>query len=139
MVSAPQSIVGAWKVSVAVPGAGSGLVNLAMISQDGTMLVAFPSPTPAAPGAGHRLEYWTPAFGSWAANDDRGVTMKFVALGADENGAPVGTHTITATVTVEDGGEGWSGPFRIEIAGVDGTVRAAVEGTVTATRIRTDG
>jgi hypothetical protein len=134
-----HSIVGSWTVAVTIPGAGHGLVDLALLSADGTMLVAFPSPSPAAPGAGHRLEFWTPAFGSWNAREDHGVSMTFIALGVDENGAPIGAHTITATVTLASDGQTWSGPFRIDITGSDGTAKGAAEGTVSATRIAARG
>lgn len=130
-----HAVVGSWRVAVAIPGTGPGLVNLARLSRDGGVVVVFPSPTPAPPGAGHRLEYWTPALGAWTAAGPREAAMTFVALGADENGAPAGTHTVTATVTADADGRGWHGPFRIEIAGPDGTVRATVQGTVTATPI----
>jgi hypothetical protein len=132
IVDSLHPIVGSWRVAVAV-GSVTGLTNLAALSADGTMVVAFPSPTPAPPGATHRLEYWTPAIGSWSANGARKVTMTFVALGADETGAAIGTHTVRATVEVA--GDGWQGPFTIEVAAADGTVQATVSGTVTATRI----
>jgi hypothetical protein len=65
--------------------------------------------------------------------------MAFVALGVDENGAPVGTHTVTATVEADTDGQSWQGPFQIAIAGPDGAVQASVAGTVNATRITADG
>jgi hypothetical protein len=110
-------------------------MNLATLSSDGTILVAFPSPTPAAPGANHRLEFWTPAVGTWQPAGARGASMSFVAVGVDENGAAIGTHTITAKVMVDAGDQGWSGPFTITVAGPDGATLATVSGTVSASRI----
>ena len=99
-MSAQHSVVGSWRVAVDVEHV-HGPINLALLSADGTVLVAFPSPTPAAPGAGHQLEYWTPAVGSWQPSGDHGATMRFEALGVDEHGAAIGTHTIAATVETD--------------------------------------
>lgn len=134
-MSERHPLVGAWRVAVEIPGVAATGTNLAAFAADGTVVVAFPSPTPATPGAPHRLEYWTPAFGGWEDAGDRGETMTFVALGADENGAAIGTHTVTATVAIAAGGNAWHGPFRIDVAGADGTNQHSAEGTVTATRI----
>jgi hypothetical protein len=130
-------VIGPWGVAIDV-GNVHGPTNLAILSADGTVLVAFPSPTPAVPGSGHRLEFWTPAVGSWSAHGERGAAMTFVALGADENGTPIGTHTITANVEAAPDGQSWHGPFRIDIASIDGAVTASVSGTVNATRIAAD-
>lgn len=126
-------VVGSWRVAVTIPGAGPAFINLATLSSDGTVLVAFPSPTPAAPEAGHRLEFWTPAVGSWIATGERAATLAFVALGVDESGTAIGTHTLTAAI--ESTGPGWSGSFTMEIAGPDGSVQTSVSGTVSATPI----
>ncbi len=133
-MSERHPVVGSWRVTVQVPGAPEGL-NLATLSLDGGVLVTFPSPTPAGPGAAHRLEYWTPAIGRWEPTGDRGATMSFLALGADENGNPIGTHAITATATAAEDGQGWSGPFTITIAGPDDSTLASISGTVSASRL----
>jgi hypothetical protein len=111
------------------------LINLANFGADGTLAVATPSPAPAPPGAGHRLEFWTAALGTWAATDERAAVMTFMTLGADENGNPVGSHIITATLTASADGQALQGPFQIAVNGPDGSPRATATGTVTATRI----
>jgi hypothetical protein len=133
-MSGTHPIVGAWRVAVEV-GGGPGPTNLAVFGADGTVTVAVPSPTPAAPGAGHRLEYWSPAVGAWAAAGERGATMRFVTLGADETGAAAGTHTVTAQVAVAPDGASWQGSFRFEIADAEGRSAGSVAGTVTGTPI----
>ncbi len=133
-MAATHPVVGSWRVAVDVPSAGVHGQNLATLSPDGAVVVAFPSPTPAAPGQGHALEYWSTALGSWEATSATGAAMTFVSLGADETGKPIGAHTITATVEAD--ATGWGGAFRIEVSGPDGTVLGGVDGTVTATPIR---
>lgn len=137
-MAAQHPVVGSWKVAVEVPAAGVHGTNLATLAADGTVVVAFPSPTPAAPGQNHALEFWSPALGSWRPAGEGGAAMTFVALGADEHGNPIGSHTITATVRVGADG-GWGGPFRIAIAGPDGAALGSIEGTVAATPIRAAG
>lgn len=132
-------VVGTWRVSVEIPGAPAGTVNLATFSLDGGVIVAFPSPTPAAPGAGHQLEYWTPALGRWESTDSQSAAMYFTSLGVDEHGAAVGTHSISATVKSDVDSQGFSGPFTITIAGVDGASLGSVSGTVTGARIGAHG
>jgi hypothetical protein len=131
-------VVGSWRISVAIPGAPSGPINLARFSADGGVIVAFPSPTPAVAGASHRLEYWTPAIGSWAPTSDREASAAFIALGSDENGAPIGTHSITATLGSDAGGDDLYGPFTITVAGADGKALGSVSGTITGSRITAD-
>lgn len=131
-----HAVVGSWRVSVHIPGLEATPVNLARISADGGVVVGFPSPTPAAPDAGHALEYWTTALGEWEATDGQTVGMIFVSLGADETGAPVGSHRVTATVTLDAEGLSWSGPFQIEITDAAGNAAGEVTSTVLADRIQ---
>jgi hypothetical protein len=122
-------------VSVRVPGVEQEIINLATFHDDQTMVVAFATPSPVAPGQNHKLEFYSAALGSWSAQRDGSVNMTFVSLGADENGNPVGTHTISAQVTVAADGESWGGPFRIDVASPSGAALGSVEGTTQATRI----
>ena len=132
-------VVGTWRVSVAIPGAPAGLLNLATFSLDGGVVVAFPSPTPAAPGAGHQFEFWTPALGRWESIGGQSAAMYFTALGVDEHGASVGAHSITATLQADASGQGLTGPFTITITGADDATLGSVSGTITATRITAHG
>lgn len=132
-------VVGTWRVNVAIPGAPAGLTNLATFSLDGGVIVAFASPTPAAPGADHQFEYWTTALGRWENAGDRSATMYFTSLGVSEHGVSVGTHDIAATVQADAGGHGLAGPFTITVTGADGAKLAEVPGTITATRITATG
>ena len=132
-------VVGTWRIGVEIPGAPSGMINLATFSLDGGVVVAFPSPTPAAPGTGRQLEYWTPALGRWESTGNASATMFFTSLGVDEHGADIGTHSITATVQADADGQAVSGPFTITIAGADGAALGTVSGSINATRITAQG
>lgn len=132
-------LVGSWRVDVQIPAAHVTSVDLATFTSDGAVIVAFPSPTPAPPNAGHRLEYWTTALGAWEPDGPRGATMTFVSLGVDEAGANIGTHTITAQASVAVDGRTWSGSFQIAIAGPGGQSVGSFAGTVAATRILAAG
>lgn len=130
-----HAVVGSWRVTVQIPGVEQEIVNLATFTSDETAIVAFATPSPAAPGQDHRFEFFSTALGSWRADGDDSVVMTFVSLGADETGKPAGTHTISAQVTIASDQQSWSGPFRIDVASAAGTALASVEGTVSARRI----
>lgn len=132
-------VVGTWRVGVEIPGAPAGMINLATFSLDGGVVVAFPSPTPAASGAGHQFEFWTSALGRWESTDSQSAAMYFTSLGVNEHGASVGTHSITATLQADATGKGLTGPFTITITGADGATLGSVAGTITATRITAHG
>ncbi len=132
-------VVGTWRVSVEIPDTPAGMTNLATFSLDGGVVVAFPSPTPAAPGAGHQLEFWTPALGRWESTGSQSATMYFTSLGVNEHGAAVGTHSITATLQADASGNELTGPFTIAITGADEATLGSVSGTITAARITAQG
>lgn len=133
-MSERHPLVGTWQVAVEVPSAPAG-TNIATFSLDGGVVVAFPTPNPAAPGQTHKLEFWSTALGRWSAAGERGAAMTFVSLGADEEGQPIGTHTITATAEVAADGASWQGPFTIKIASEAGALLASVAGQVSGSRI----
>jgi hypothetical protein len=93
-------IIGSWRMLVHIPGMGGALTNLVRLSADGGVAAVFPSPAPAAPTAGHKLDFWSTAIGEWEATGENTVRMIFVTLGVDETGAPAGTHTVSATATI---------------------------------------
>lgn len=132
---AVSGIVGSWRVSVQIPGVEPEIVNLATFSSDQTVVAAFATPSPAAPGQDHRVEFFSTALGSWDTRGDGSVVMTFVSLGADENGNTAGSHTISAQVTVASDQQTWSGPFRIDVASASGAALGSVAGTTMATRI----
>ena len=132
-------VVGTWRVAVEIPGSPAGMANLATFSLDGGVVVAFPSPTKAAPGAGYQLEYWTPALGRWESTGSTSARIFFTSLGANEHGDAIGTHSITAALQADASGQSLSGSFTITIAGKDGTTLGSVSGEIAARRITSEG
>ncbi|HET9661325.1 MAG TPA: hypothetical protein VFP05_13395 [Thermomicrobiales bacterium] len=133
-MSMDAAIVGAWRTTVTIPGGPPPFVNLTTFSGDGIVLNAFPTPSPAPPGANHKLEFFTTAVGSWHENDGK-IALAFETLGVDENGTPIGSHAISATVTVGADGTEWNGPFTLTVLDTAGTQVASVSGSVSGARI----
>jgi hypothetical protein len=86
---------------VSIPGVGVEFVNMASFNAESGVIVALPSPNPAAPSAAHRLEYWIPAVGEWTDARAEGAAMSFVTLGTDENGVSIGSHDVSPTVEID--------------------------------------
>jgi hypothetical protein len=133
-ISMASTIVGAWRTTVTIPGGPPPFVNLTTFSSDGVVLNAFPTPSPAPPGAKHQLEFFTTAIGSWLETDGK-VSLAFETLGVDENGTPIGSHRISATVTVAAGGAAWNGPFTLNVIDPTGKQVASVSGSVSGARM----
>lgn len=128
-----EAIVGAWRATITNPG-GDPHVNLTTFLPCGIVFNAFPTPTPAPPGAKHNLEYFTTAMGSWETVGDGQVALRFESLGVDEHGASIGSHVVTATLDVTAGG-GWSGQFTLAVLDTGGAQVASVGGSVSGARI----
>jgi hypothetical protein len=129
------TIVGAWRVTVSIPGMEGSFVNLTTFSADGTVLNSFPTPSPAPPGSAHMLEFYSTAVGSWKEAAAGKVALTFETLGVDENGAAIGSRRITATVDLAADGSTWSGPFTLAFLDPAGKQTGSVSGSVSAARM----
>lgn len=128
------AIVGAWRATVRLPG-GEPFLNLTTFLPDGIVFNTFPTPTPAPPGANHKLEFFTTAMGSWELAGNGQVVLRFESLGVDENGTSIGSHVVTATIDVAAGGSSWSGQFALAVLDMSGTQVASASGSVSGARI----
>lgn len=128
------AIVGAWRTTVTIEGVAP-FINLTTFSGDGIVLNAFPTPSPAPPGSSHKLEFFTTAVGAWKETAPGKVDLTFETLGVDENGASIGSHVISASVTVTANGSSWSGPFTLTVLDPTDKQAGMVSGSVNASRI----
>jgi hypothetical protein len=128
------TIAGAWRTTVTIEGVPP-FINLTTFSADGIVLNAFPTPSPAAPGSSHTLEFFTTAVGAWNETAPGKIDLTFEALGVDENGAPIGSHVISGSVTLAPDGASFAGPFTLTVLDPSGKQTGAITGNVSATRI----
>jgi hypothetical protein len=128
------AILGAWRTAVSFEDVQI-FINLTTFTSDGIVLNAFPTPYLAPPRSSHKLEFFTTAVGAWKELSPGNVALTFETLGVDENGSPIGSHVISATVVVASNGASWSGPFTLSILDITGTHTGSVSGTVDAARM----
>jgi hypothetical protein len=129
------AIVGAWRTTVTIEGVPP-FINLTTFSGDGIVLNAFPTPSSGPPGSAHKLEFFTTAVGAWKEVDTGKVDLSFETMGVDENGNPIGSHVIAASVTASADDSSWSGTFTLTRLDTAGKKTGSVSGAVRAIRIK---
>jgi hypothetical protein len=134
---ADRELVGSWMVAGTPTGAPSGgpARLLVSFSADGIALRTAPlqQAAPAALGVGKMLISTT--HGEWVRTGDREFGLTFVGFAFDDAGQFLATQRIRVAVRVDDASMSFSGPFRTDFVGADGTVKASSAGTVEGTRI----
>lgn len=132
-VSKRHLIVGSWRVIIS-PAQGTPALGLATFGADGTVVNAFPpvEPSPSAPGG---VVFVSSGHGAWQASGPDAAVFTFVALGADGQGNLNGAGTIRVSVTLDAGGQTFSGEYDATMADPRGTTVGTEQGTVQAARI----
>jgi len=134
---ADRELIGSWMVAATPAGAPSGgpARLLVSFSADGVALRTAPlqQVAPAALGGGKMLIGTT--HGEWVRTGDREFGLTFVGFAFDDAGQFLATQRIRVAVRVDDASMSFSGPFKTDFVGADGTVKASGAGTVEGTRI----
>ena len=84
------------------------------------------------------VEHFTIGQGNWIRTGSRSAAATVVGQRYDLQGRFVGTYKVRMNLDVDLLANGWSGPFRIEIALPNGQVIFASEGTFQATRLEVE-
>ena len=78
----------------------------------------------------------SPGYGQWLRIGNREFAVTFVGVNFGPAGAGiVATYKVRATVRLSEDAQTFSGPFLTEVFALDGTLLAAVTGTVTSRRV----
>jgi hypothetical protein len=78
----------------------------------------------------------TPGYGSWARRGPRTFAFTFDAFVFDPQGNPAGTVEARTTVTLNQAGDAFSGPFNFDVIAPNGAIVFSGSGTHQAERIR---
>jgi hypothetical protein len=135
-VTAPadgHGFVGSWRGDVTFTE-GPPSYSLGTIDADGTIVVSIPPvmPWPGAPGD---VLFTSSGHGAWEPTGADSAIVTFVALVADGQGNVFGTATIRASVTLDPGGQTFSGANVVTITDVSGNTVATRQGTIQGTRV----
>jgi hypothetical protein len=119
-----DGLPGSWRAEVSTPNQGSFPALITFIRDGG--LIATESPGP----------FESPAHGNWLRRG-RDVAFTFLVLFGTPAGAGhnSGSAKVVGTLHFDARGDGWSGPFRIQVFDAAGHVLFSDEGTIRLTRI----
>lgn len=128
-----QGFVGSWRGDVTF-AEGPPSYSLGTIDSDGTIVVSIP-PVMPRPGAPGDVLFTSSAHGAWEATGADSAIVTFVGLVADGQGNVFGATTIRASVTLDPGGQTFSGSNVVTITDLAGNTVATRQGTIQGTRI----
>src|SRR5437016_3703072 len=78
----------------------------------------------------------TPGYGTWTKTGQRMFAFTFNAFVFDQQGNPAGTVEARTTVTLNQAGDTFSGPFKFDVIAPNGAIVFSGGGTHEASRIR---
>jgi hypothetical protein len=78
----------------------------------------------------------TPGYGTWTRTAPHTFAFTFDAFIFDQQGNPAGTVVARSTVTVNQAGDAFSGPFKFDVIAPNGSTTFSGAGTHEAARIR---
>jgi len=135
--SKKPTIVGSWVLTVSVPGNAppfDSFKALWSLTGDGLLIAAAqgdiaPTPFPTS----------TSQHGAWAQTGGRKFAATFVSILYDgQTGDNLGSFRLRQSIVLNDAGDEWNGPFKVNVFDPDGNVVAVIDGTAHAKRIIVD-
>jgi hypothetical protein len=129
-----RTLVGSWLLTVTVPDNPppfDSFSGLWALTGDGILIASAqgditPTPFPSS----------TSQYGAWASLGGRQFGATFASILYDvQTGDNMGMFKLSQSITLNDAGDEWSGPFKLSVYDPDGNVVAVVNGTAKAKRI----
>jgi len=129
-----RTLVGSWLLTVTVPDNPppfDSFSGLWALTGDGILIASAqgditPTPFPSS----------TSQYGAWASLGGRQFGATFASILYDvQTGENMGMFKLNQNITLNDAGDEWSGPFKLNVYDPDGNVVAVVNGTAKARRI----
>jgi hypothetical protein len=131
------TIAGSWLMTINIPDNPPPLNHfkgLAVFTEDGNYISSAqgdvtPSPFPAG----------TSQYGAWTHLGGRQFALTFLTVLYDiATAEPQGLFKLRQTMTLNDAGDEFTGPFRLDVFDNDEHIVASVTGTVQAKRIKVE-
>ena len=128
------TIVGSWLLTVNVPDNAppfDSFKGLWCLTGDGILVSSAqgditPTPFPSS----------TSQYGAWSQTDGRQFAATFVSILYDvQTGENMGSFKLRQKMTLNNAGDEWDGPFKLNVLDPDGNVVATLNGTIHAKRI----
>jgi hypothetical protein len=128
------TIVGSWLLTVNAPDNAppfDSFKALWSLTGDGILITSAQGDVTPVP-----FPTTSTAYGAWAQTGGRQFAATFVAILYDtQTGDNLGTIKLSQSITLNDSGDQWSGPFKAKVLDPDGNVVATLGGTINAKRI----
>jgi len=122
-----EKLLGSWNVEVTTVAQASTFPALLTFTADGSVIADEP-PSP----------FETSGHGNWVKRGDHQVAYTFVSLIGSAEGTLSSKLKVVGTLTFDSQGNGWQGPFKIDVLDPDGAILFSDHGTFTLTRIEVE-
>jgi len=131
------TIVGSWLLTVNIPGNAPPFDSfnaLWALTGDGILVSSAQGDTAPTPFPSN-----TSAYGAWAQTGENKFAATFLSILYDgQTGQNMGRFKLRQTMILNDAGDTWSGPFRLNVYDPNGNLVATVDGTAQAKRIKVE-
>ncbi len=118
---------GSWRAVTTVEAQAITFPSLLTFTSDGAMIADEP-PSP----------FETSGHGNWVSTSRDEVAFTFVSLIGSAEGPLSATIKVVGTLRYDASSDQWSGPFKIDVVGANGSMLLTDRGTFTLTRIKVE-